>query len=120
MKKIVLTLVTMMSLTMAFAGNADAKATEMNNVYDLHINIRRLATTLGLNLDQMESVEDLYRNFCMEMLNASVADKDEKADMVDNALKRNLTYMSYVLDTKQLKTYTTLINTTLTNRGLRK
>lgn len=120
MKKIVLTLVAMMSMTMAFAGNANAKATEMENAYDMHINIRRLATALGLNLDQMESVNDLYGNFCAEMLNASAAHDDEKAEMVDVAVKRNLTYMAYVLDNSQMKKYTSLLNTTLKNRGLKK
>ena len=120
MKKIVLTLVAMMSMAMAFAGNANAKATEMENAYDMHINIRRLATALGLNLDQMESVDDLYGNFCAEMLNASAAHDDEKAEMVDAAVKRNLTYMAYVLDNSQMKKYTSLLNTTLKNRGLKK
>lgn len=120
MKKIVLTLVAMMSTTMAFAGNTNAKAAEMENAYDMHINIRRLATTLGLNMDQMESVNDLYNNFCVEMLNASAAKDEEKSEMVDAAVKRNLTYMAYVLDNSQLKKYTLLLNTTLMNRGLKK
>lgn len=120
MKKIVMTLVAVLSMTMAYADNANAKVTEMSNAYDMHVNIRRLATTLGLNLDQMESVDDLYRNFCAEMMNASVANDDEKAEMVDKAVKKNITYMSYVLDSKQLKMYTSLINTTLQNRGLTK
>ena len=119
MKKIVLTLVAMMSMTMAFAGNTNAKAAEMENAYDMHINIRRLATTLGL-MDQMESVNDLYNNFCVEMLNASAAKDEEKSEMVDAAVKRNLTYMAYVLDNSQLKKYTLLLNTTLMNRGLKK
>ena len=120
MKKIVLTLVAMMSMTMAFAGNTNTKAAEMENAYDMHINIRRLATTLGLNTDQMESVNDLYNNFCVEMLNASAAKDEEKSEMVDAAVKRNLTYMAYVLDNSQLKKYTLLLNTTLQNRGLKK
>lgn len=120
MKKIVLTLVAMMSMTMAFAGNTNAKAAEMENAYDMHINIRRLATTLGLNTDQMESVNDLYNNFCVEMLNASAAKDEEKSEMVDAAVKRNLTYMAYVLDNSQLKKYTLLLDTTLKNRGLKK
>ena len=119
MKKIVLTLVAMMSMTMAFAGNTNAKAAEMENAYDMHINIRRLATTLGLNIDQMESVNDLYNNFCVEMLNASAAKDEEKSEMVDAAVKRNLTYMAYVLDNSQLKKYTLLLDTTLKNRGLK-
>ena len=54
------------------------------------------------------------------MLNASAAHDDEKAEMVDAAVKRNLTYMAYVLDNSQMKKYTSLLNTTLKNRGLKK
>lgn len=46
MKKIVLTLVAMMSMTMAFAGNTNAKAAEMENAYDMHINISIFAASL--------------------------------------------------------------------------
>ena len=54
------------------------------------------------------------------MLNASAAKDEEKSEMVDAAVKRNLTYMAYVLDNSQLKKYTLLLNTTLMNRGLKK
>ena len=46
-------------------------------------------------------------------------DTDKKAEKVNEAVEKNLTYMSYVLDKKQMAKYTTLINTTLANRGLK-
>ena len=116
MKKIVMTLVAFMTMTMAFAGNSDAKLFHETDAYDMQVNIRRLGTTLGLTLDQMDVVNYVHNMFCAEMLDAST---DKKAEKVSEAVEKNLTYMSYVLDSKQLAKYTALINNTLANRGLK-
>ena len=60
-------------------------------------------------------------SFCDDIFISSRDLKDEeKSEMVDAAVKRNLTYMAYVLDNSQLKKYTLLLDTTLKNRGLKK
>ena len=41
MRKIVMTLVAFMTITMAFAGNSDAKSFHETDAYDMHVNIRR-------------------------------------------------------------------------------
>ena len=120
MKKIIMTIVATMSMTMAFAGNRNANVSNENNAYDIHCNMRRLATTLGLDLYQMESVDILYNTLRNEVLSASEAADKEKSEKVDKAVDKNFEYMSYVLDKKQYQKYTTLVNTTLKNRGLKK
>ncbi|MCR4601932.1 MAG: hypothetical protein K5683_00175 [Prevotella sp.] len=119
MKKIVLTLVAMMTMTMANAENENNNAVQAANAYDMTVNMRKLAVTLGLTLDQMEAVQDIHHQFCNEMMLASKAEGDEQKDLLDKAVKKDVRYMHYVLDQKQYKTYLLLLNTTLLNRGLR-
>lgn len=119
MKKIVLTLVAMMTITMAHAENEAGNMTEATKAYDMSVNIRRLAVTLGLTIDQMEAVQDIHQQFCNEMMLAAHANDDERAELTDKALKKDIRYMRYVLDEKQYKKYLTLLNVTLANRGLR-
>ena len=47
-------------------------------------------------------------------------DKDEQKVMMDNAIKKDLKYMRYILDKKQYRKYLMLLNVTLNNRGLNK
>ncbi|MBO4811831.1 MAG: hypothetical protein J5552_09770 [Prevotella sp.] len=119
MKKIVLTLVAMLTLTMANAENENNNTMEATNAYDMNINMRKLAVALGLTLDQMEAVQDIHHQFCNEMMLAALANGDERTDMVELAVKKDVRYMRYVLDEKQYRKYLQLLNTTLVNRGLR-
>ena len=57
MRKIVMTLVAFMTITMAFAGNSDAKSFHETDAYDMHVNVRRLGTTLGLSSGHGEAVK---------------------------------------------------------------
>ena len=54
----------------------------------------------------------------LEML-AAQAEGDERNALVEQAVKKDVRYMNYVLDTKQYKMYLQLLNATLLNRGLR-
>ena len=119
MKKIVLTLVAMLTLTMANAENENNNAMEATNAYDMKVNMRKLAVALGLTLDQMEAVQDIHHQFCNEMMLASQAEGDEQTSLLELAVKKDVRYMSYVLDEKQYRKYLQLLNTTLVNRGLR-
>ena len=119
MKKIVLTLVAMLTMTMANAENENNSTMEATNAYDMNVNMRKLAVALGLTLDQMEAVQDIHHQFCNEMMLAAQAEGDERTNMVDQAVKKDVRYMHYVLDEKQYRKYLLLLNTTLNNRGLR-
>ena len=120
MKKIVLMLVAMLTMSMAYAENENNNATaEAAKAYDMSVNMRKLAVALGLTIDQMEAVNDIHNQFCNEMMLAAHANSDEREALVDKAGKKDVRYLHYVLDEKQYKKYLLLLNTTLTNRGLK-
>lgn len=117
MKKIVLVMVAMVSACATFAKDTE-KMTGVDDIYDMSMNIRRLGETLGLTLDQMETVRDLHDKFCIDMFEAGKADNTERKAMVEEAVERNKRYMAFVLNDKQNAKYDLLLDTTLCNRGL--
>ena len=116
MKKIVLTLVALMSMTMTFAENEGMNATE---AYDMTVNMKMLARTLNLSQDQIESVAEVHKTFSSEMVFAAQYGKEERTKMVEKAVNKDLAYMNYILNKDQYRKYVMLLNTTLTNRGLK-
>ena len=120
MKKIVLTLVALMSMTMTFAENVIAASLNAAEAYDMTVNINSLSKALGLAKDQIESVAEIHKTFSAEMLFAAqTANGEERQKMVDRAINKDLAYMDYVLNKEQYRRYVTLLNVTLYNRGLR-
>jgi len=119
MKKIVFMMVAMMSVTLAFAENENASNTLDTEAYNMNVNMRKLAVTLGMTFDQMEAVEDIHRNFCNEMLLAAHAEKGQREELVEKAVKKDERYMGYVLNKEQYRKYLILLNATLRNRGLK-
>ena len=116
----ILMVVAMLGMTMtSYAENDNAES--LNNIenYDMSVNMRKLAVALDMTFDQMESVEDIHHTFCAEMMLAAHANKDERAEMLDKAVEKDLRYMRYVLDKNQYRKYLLLLNTTLHNRGLK-
>jgi hypothetical protein len=131
MKKIVLTLIAILSMTMAFAGEREknhGKVNEAHEVtvlsmdqnYDMTLNYRKLGSTLGLNGYQMEAVELIHGKFVNEMKQAERAEASERRGLVQEAAGKELKYMRYVLDDAQYDKFATLLNLTLSNRGLLK
>jgi hypothetical protein len=116
MKKIVLTLVALMSMTMSFAENEGMNTTE---AYNMTVNMKKLAQALNLSKDQVESVAEVHKTFSSEMLFAAQYGKDERTKMVDRAINKDLAYMNYILNQDQYRKYVMLLNVTLTNRGLK-
>ena len=53
------------------------------------------------------------------MLFAAQYGKEERAKMVDKAIKKDLAYMNYMLSDSQYRKYVMLLNVTLRNRGLK-
>ena len=116
MKKIVLTLVALMSMTMTFAENEGMNATE---AYNMTVNMKKLAQALNLSDDQVEGVAEIHKTFSSEMVFAAQYGKEERAKMVEKAINKDLAYMNYILSKDQYRKYVLLLNTTLTNRGLK-
>lgn len=113
-------IVAMFSMTMTmFAENENAESTLNVESYDMTINMRKLAVALDMTFDQMESVDDIHHVFCSEMMMAAHANKEEREELVEKAVKKDLRYMRFVLDQKQYRKYLLLLNTTLRNRGLK-
>ncbi len=120
MKKMILMVVAMLSMTMtSYAENENAE--KINNVesYDMSVNLRKLAVALNMTFDQMETVGDIHRMFCSEMMLAAHASNESREEMMDKAINKDLRYMRYVLDNDQYRKYLLLLNTTLENRGLK-
>lgn len=120
MKRLFLTVMAVLSMTMTFAENEELNTVSNANAYKMSVNYGKLACTLGLTLDQLEAVEDIHSEFCADMMNAGNAPQDERKAMVDKALKKDLKHMRYVLSDNQYHTYLKLLNATIVNRGLNK
>ena len=120
MKKIVLTVVAVMSMTMAFAAGENDNNTATTNAYKFNLITYALSRALNLNQDQVDVVEDINRTFSAEMMNAAVSDSSEREAKVNAAIKKDLSYMHYVLNNSQYREYVKLLNVTLNNRGLNK
>ena len=120
MKKIVLTVVAVMSMTMAFAAGENDNNTATTNAYKFNLSTYALSRALNLNQDQVDVVEDINRTFSAEMMNAAVSDSSEREAKVNAAIKKDLSYMHYVLNNSQYREYVKLLNVTLNNRGLKK
>ena len=120
MKKIVLTLVAVLSLTSAFAG--DANSTSANNVeaakYEININSKSLARTLGLDYYTANNVELVNKDFSNDMKKAASMTGQASARTFKKAINRNLSYMHRLLDEDQYRQYVKLLNVQLNNRGL--
>lgn len=108
----------MLSMTFAFAENLESSEATAANAYDMSVNFRKLGEALGLTTDQMEAVENIHHTFCGEMMMAAQANKDDRKNMVNTAVNKDLRYMRYVLTKEQFRKYNLLLQTTLYNRGI--
>ena len=118
MKRLFLSVVAVLSMTMAFAENEKLNNTESTNAYNMAVNYGKLAESLGLSIDQAEAVQDIHTSFCADMMNAAGANADEREAMVKKAVEKDLKYMRTVLTEEQYRSYLRLLNATFMNRGL--
>lgn len=120
MKKIVLTLVALMSMTMTFAENETAANLNQTEAYNFkNVNMRKLGQALNLSKDQVEAFNEIHKTFSSELLFASHLNAEERDRMVEKSIKKDLAYMDYILNRDQYRTYLQLLNITMHNRGLR-
>ncbi len=120
MKRLFLTVMAVLSITVTFAENEEFNTVNNTSAYKMSVNYEKLGYALGLTLDQQEAVQDIHSEFCADMLNAGAASADERKAMVEKALKKDLKHMRGVLSDSQYRTYLMLLNTTIVNRGLNK
>ena len=120
MKKIVLTMVALLSMTAAFAeGEVNNESAETAK-YEINFNLGSLSKALDLSYDQTRAVSDINQMFASDMTNAAAASGNERKELRTKAINRDLAYMRTVLDKDQYKTSVMLLNATLNNRGLNK
>ena len=120
MKKIVLMVTAMMAVTFSFAETENTNSVVTNaEKYDMTFDMRRLAVTLDLTSDQMESVEVIQENFNDDMQEAAKQRGFIREVSVDKAVRKDVHNMHRVLNDKQFRTYLRLLGTTLHNRGLK-
>lgn len=120
MKRLFLTVMAVLSMTMTFAENEELNTVSNADAYKMTVNYSSLADALYLSIDQLEAVQDIHSEFCADMMNAGNASADERKALVDKALQKDLKHMRYVLTDSQYHKYLMLLNTTIVNRGLEK
>ena len=118
MKKIALTLVAMMTLTMGYAKTENFKKVDNTERYDMSCDLRRLADKLNLTEAQMDAVEAIQISFNNNMQEAATANHFERRHLVHQAVRKDVHQMQRVLNDKQFDTYMLLLGTTLRNKGL--
>lgn len=118
MKKIMVLAVAMFAMaTATFAAEEETNATA---AYNMNVKMSSLADALSLNIDQVEAVADVHKNFTADMMNAATAKgEEERSAMIDKAVLKDLKYMHVILNNSQYRKYVMLLNTTLINRGLK-
>ena len=118
MKRLFLTVVAMLSMTLTFAENENMNSVNTAEAYNLSVNINQLSKALGLADDQVEAVAEIHKTFCSEMMFATQYGKEERDARVDAAIKKDLGFMNYILNRDQYRKYVMLLNVTMVNRGL--
>ena len=116
----ILTMVALLSMTTAFAEGENTANVSNLEAYEMNINMNKLSEALNLADDQKEAVENIHHTFAAELMFAAQYGKNDRKAMVKRAISNDVKWMRYVLNDKQYRTYLTLLNTTINNRGLNK
>ncbi len=120
MKKIVLAVVAVLSMTQAFAVENTTTENGYENAYEMKISTSSLSNTLKLDGEQTEAVEYVNRRFERDLRKAGKASEEHRSAMLSKAIKKDLSYMHTILNREQYQKYLMLLNATLNNRGLNK
>ncbi|MCI6198038.1 MAG: hypothetical protein MR670_12610 [Prevotella sp.] len=118
MKKMILTVMAVLCMTTTFAKDENANATSAMSAFDMSVNMNKLSEALNLTADQLESVSDVHHTFCGEMMVAAQASDEDRKELMEKAIKKDLKYMNYILNKDQYHKYLLVLNATFNNRGL--
>ena len=116
MKKIILTVVATMMMTISFAETNNVNAVKNVDNSGLTFDLNRLAATLDLTDYQMEAVKVISDNFNDELISATTARRFQRHALIDQAIRKDAKQMRNVLNDKQFNTYMQLLGVTLQNR----
>ena len=120
MKRLFMSVIVMLSMTMAFAENEENESVNEASRYEFNVNMNQLSYALELSCDQREFVTDVMYAFGNDMQIAAYASADERKSLMEKAINRNLAATRMVMSKSQYRKYLMLLNATLHNRGLLK
>ena len=83
MKKMILTLVAMLSMTTAFAEGENAASVNNVEAYELNVNMNKLSSALNLADDQKEAVAEIHHTFASELMFAAQYSNNDRKALVD-------------------------------------
>ena len=113
MKKMVLTAAAVFGFAVAsVAADKNTVSTKVN------VNTAKLSEYLGLTAAQYDDVEAINEYFESEMAAADNASDDKKAAKVRKAVLGNCKLMKEALSKEQYSKYLSVINATISNKGL--
>ncbi len=119
MKKVVLTIVALMTVMTGFAETRNHRVVKSAENYEMAFDVRRLAAKLDLTAEQIEAMQVIQDSFNEELVVAGTNNwKPERMMAVHQAVRKNAHQMHRVLNDKQFRTYMMLLGTTLHNQGL--
>ena len=120
MKKYFLMLVMLFTMSVySFAEDNNATEIERIERYDVKVNTKKLANYLQLSSDQIDAVESVTNEFSNDLMFAAVQDGDaSRKAIMKNLLDKNVKYMSYILNEKQMHKYLVVLNATMVNRKI--
>ena len=122
MKKIAISVVTMMMVTFGYAEtNQGHRMMFMDRQpanYDMSFDVNRLAEKLDLDAYQMEAVQVIQDCFNNEVQEAATSRGLQRRHLVHQAVRKDVQQMRRVLNEDQFDTYMMLLGATLKNKGL--
>lgn len=122
MKKIAISVVTMMMVTFGYAEtNQGHRMMFMDRQpanYDMSFDVNRLAEKLDLDAYQMEAVQVIQDCFNDEVQEAATSRGLQRRHLVHQAVRKDVQQMRRVLNEDQFDTYMMLLGATLKNKGL--
>ena len=121
MKKYFLMLVMLFTMSVySFAEDNNATEIERIEKHNIKVNTKKLANYLGLSQDQEEVVEVIEDEFSNDLMFAAVeCSKESHNKVMNNLIEKNIKNMSYILNKEQYRKYLTVLNATISNRGLK-
>ena len=121
MKKVLFMLVMMFTMSVySFAEDNNATEIERIEKHNIKVNTKKLANYLGLSQDQEEVVEVIEDEFSNDLMFAAVeCSKESHNKVMNNLIEKNIKNMGYILNKEQYRKYLTVLNATISNRGLK-
>lgn len=118
MKKVFMTLVAVMAVSVSMIAAPKAEKNAEPTQYTIDFNSHSIARYLSMSNDQVADMERIHDNFSREMKKAEKADDANRDKLTKKAILRDMSYMRSILSDSQFRKYRTVLNATLTNRGI--